>query len=96
MAGNKNSGRTREQRAQALVASELAQPHAARAMERVVELVESGDEQVAIAAAKVILERAYGKPVQPIEGSGSWSASSLQQMLAHLPEALAVLGAGKP
>ncbi len=41
---------------------EFAQSKAPRAFERLVELVESKDQRVAMAASNAVLDRAYGKP----------------------------------
>ena len=41
---------------------ELAQSKAPRAFERLVELMESKDQRVAMAASNAVLDRAYGKP----------------------------------
>jgi hypothetical protein len=49
---------------------ELARIHSVRAMERAVELIESKDENVALKAVNTVLDRAYGKPSQPIDGDG--------------------------
>ena len=38
-----------------------------RAVERLVELVESDDERIALAAAQAVVERLLGKAVQPID-----------------------------
>jgi hypothetical protein len=40
---------------------EIARAHSPRAFERVLELIESKDERVALAAAKEVLDRAWGK-----------------------------------
>jgi hypothetical protein len=40
----------------------LARKNTKKAMERIVELIESDDERVALMAAKEVLDRAYGKP----------------------------------
>src|ERR1700759_5022036 len=40
---------------------EIARAHSPRAFERVLELVESRDERVALAAAKEVLDRAWGE-----------------------------------
>lgn len=42
-----------------------------RAIERVRELLESPDERVAMAAAKEVLDRNLGKPMQPTENKHS-------------------------
>lgn len=47
---------------------ELARDGSARAIGRLVELVESDDPRVAIMAANAVLDRAWGKPTQPICG----------------------------
>jgi hypothetical protein len=45
---------------------ELAKEAAPRAIGRLVELVGNADPRVAISAATAVLERAYGKPTQPL------------------------------
>ena len=57
------SGNPRGRPKVAAEARELARQHGPRALERLVELIESDDERVALMAAKEILDRAYGKPV---------------------------------
>ena len=47
---------------------ELARTAGVRAMGRLIELIESAEERVAAAAANSVLDRAYGKPTQPISG----------------------------
>ena len=42
----------------------LARRHSRRALERLIELIDSEDQRVALAAAKEVLDRAYGKPKQ--------------------------------
>lgn len=49
---------------------ELARAHTTRAIGRLVELMESEDGRVAVAASKELLDRGYGKPSQPLEHSG--------------------------
>jgi hypothetical protein len=48
--------------------TELARDGSPRAIGRLIELVESEDPRAAIAAANAVLDRAYGKPTQPISG----------------------------
>lgn len=45
---------------------DLAREASPRAIGRLIELVDSQDERVAIAAANSVLERGYGKPTQPL------------------------------
>lgn len=47
---------------------ELAREGSVRAIGRLVELIEHEDARVAVAAANSVLDRAYGKPTQPISG----------------------------
>lgn len=47
---------------------ELAREGSTRAMGRLIELVEHEDPRTAIAAANSVLDRAFGKPTQPISG----------------------------
>lgn len=49
---------------------ELAYQHAPSAFRRMLELMKSTDERVALAAAEKVLDRACGKPAQAIEHSG--------------------------
>lgn len=49
---------------------ELARSAAPRAFQRIVDLVDSEDEKVALAASKEVLDRALGKPNQSVEHSG--------------------------
>jgi len=46
----------------------LAREGSTRAMGRLIELVEHGDARVSIAAANSVLDRAFGKPTQPLAG----------------------------
>lgn len=46
---------------------ELAQSHGEEAFRRVLELMRSEDERVALTASQEVLNRAYGKPTQHIE-----------------------------
>jgi hypothetical protein len=48
----------------------LAQKHGKPAIERLVELMASKNERVAVAAAQVILDRGYGKPPQALQIDG--------------------------
>jgi hypothetical protein len=45
---------------------ELAREGSVRAIGRLVQLIESEDGRVAIAAANSVLDRAFGKPTQPL------------------------------
>ena len=46
---------------------DLARIHGAQAIERLVELMHSKNESVAVRAAEALLDRGYGRPVQGIE-----------------------------
>lgn len=52
---------------------ELAQQQGETAFQKVVDLMQSNDERIALAAAREILDRAYGKPEQAhkLEGDGA-------------------------
>jgi len=45
----------------------LARKHAPQAYERIVALLDSDDDRVALAAARELLDRAYGKPKQGVD-----------------------------
>jgi hypothetical protein len=47
----------------------LAQAHGPAAIRRLVQLLGSDNERVAVTAAIVLLDRAYGKPSQPLTGA---------------------------
>lgn len=47
---------------------DLARDGSTRAIGRLLELIENPDARVAIAAANSVLDRAFGKPTQPIAG----------------------------
>jgi hypothetical protein len=46
---------------------DLARAHTPDALKRLVELLQSRNEQTALAAARELLDRGYGKPVQSVE-----------------------------
>lgn len=48
---------------------ELARKHGQTALNRVVSLMQSPDERVSLAAAQEVMNRAYGKATQPVEGT---------------------------
>lgn len=56
----------------AVVASvkELAKANGPRAFERLIELMESEDESISLAACKELLNRSYGKCAEPFVGIG--------------------------
>jgi len=51
--------------------SGLARDHGAQAIERLVALMHSKNESVAVRAAEALLDRGYGRPVQGMELSGA-------------------------
>lgn len=53
---------------------DLAREHAPKAFARVLQLIGSGDERTALAAAQEVLNRAYGKPAQAMTGEGGEGA----------------------
>ena len=46
---------------------ELARENSEHAMRRIIQLVDSPDDRVALAASEAVLNRAWGKPAQAIE-----------------------------
>jgi hypothetical protein len=48
----------------------LAQEHGPTALARLVQLMKSKNERVAVSAAQAILDRAYGKPPQSLQLDG--------------------------
>lgn len=63
-------------------AFEAANP---RAVERLIELLESKNEKVALRAAEIIIERTLGKVSQPIAHSGSVSYSIIDPFAEPRP-----------
>ena len=53
---------------------DLARQHGRAAFERIVGLMHSADERVALTASQEVLNRAYGKPPQPQTGEGGEGA----------------------
>lgn len=57
---------------------ELARQHAPGAFARILELVASEDQRVALNAAQAVLDRAYGKPAQAIVGEDGGAIELVQ------------------
>ena len=49
---------------------DLARQHAPEAIERLVEIMRGDNVRAAATAASLILDRGFGKPVQPVDGNG--------------------------
>jgi hypothetical protein len=49
---------------------ELAREHGPAAITKLVELMEGEDKRLALSAAQALLDRGFGKPMQPLEHSG--------------------------
>ena len=60
-------GRPKESK-EAREAKRLAGQHSARAIERLRELLDGDDPRVSVSAAQALLDRAFGKPAQPVTG----------------------------
>lgn len=71
------------------VVKDLARENAPRAMGRLVELIEHADPRIAAVAANSVLDRAYGKPTQPIAGDNDAPPVGIEQRPSV--EALAML-----
>jgi hypothetical protein len=68
-----------QRRVQARVIKDVAQEmrqHAEAAIEALRDVIERGDEQAVIGAAKVVLSYAYGPPVQMVESKISFEQSA--------------------
>ena len=57
---------------------DLARSHSTRAVERLVELIESENERTAVAACEAILNRGYGRPAQSVSLSGEEDGPPVQ------------------
>lgn len=49
---------------------DLARQHAPEAIERLVKIMRDGEDRAAIAAASILLDRGFGKPVSVLDGDG--------------------------
>jgi hypothetical protein len=58
----------------------LARDHGAKAIERLVALMHSKNESVAVHAAEALLDRGYGRPMQGMELSGKKETPIPQQI----------------
>jgi HEAT repeat protein len=66
---------------------QLCKEKSPEAIKRIISLVKSDDERVALAAAQTLLDRGFGKPMQQIEHSGEISiAERLSATLARLEQ----------
>ena len=65
---------------------DLAQLASPRAIEKVIELMGNEDPRVALAAAQVILDRGYGKPVQSVDARVEQSVSTADAHVHALVE----------
>lgn len=63
---------------------ELARKAAPKAWKRILELVDSGEPKVALAASQEVLNRAYGKPAQAVTGEGG-EGPVLLQVISGVP-----------
>lgn len=55
----------------------IAQQHTAEAVKALVDMLHDGGDAAKVAAARELLDRAYGKPTQPIAGDDSMPAVGL-------------------
>lgn len=53
---------------------ELARAATEQAINRAISLIDSPDENVALKAVNTVLDRAWGKPSQPVDGDGEGGA----------------------
>lgn len=53
----------------------MARRNGVKALEKLVLLIDSEDEKVAIQASSAVLDRGYGKPAQSIEMTGSFETN---------------------
>jgi hypothetical protein len=66
---------------------ELAREHAPKAFERILELMESDDERISMAASQEVLNRAYGKP-GPAEADmqPELKITKIERVIVHPPK----------
>ena len=64
----------------------LARSHCRRAIERLAELMEDGDGRIAVAAAKVLLDRAYGQPTTHLAGEDGGPIKLESAVRIYLPD----------
>lgn len=70
MTSKKRSGGNGTQKRHAPGVREMAQRHALRAVGKLVELVDSDNERVALSAAQTVLDRAHGRVTQATGSRG--------------------------
>lgn len=58
--------------------AELARAHTGTALNALVDVAKNGTDSAKVAAASALLDRAYGRPVQSIEGAGENGEHLLQ------------------
>lgn len=71
MATKKKSAGASRPRARVSGVRERAQRHAAKALKKLVDLVDSKNERVALSAAQTVLDRAHGKVAQAMNLNGT-------------------------
>src|SRR5262245_29567655 len=83
------SGRPRQDKDVTAIARENAE----KAIKRLVRLVDSADERVALAASQAVLDRALGKPKQPIDATPRRPAPDVHSLSDA--ELLAIINEGR-
>ena len=63
---------------------DLARESGPEAIEKLIELMRGDDKRMALQASQALLDRGYGKPLAPIEHSGSVTLTYDQAVLALL------------
>ena len=82
------SGRPKGSTSKPTPFKELAQSHAPAAFERVLGLLQSADENVALKAAQTVLDRAYGRPAQAVAGpSGEGPVEAVMTLITGVRRA---------
>ncbi|HEX7965705.1 MAG TPA: hypothetical protein VF651_08315 [Gammaproteobacteria bacterium] len=66
----KKTGKTTRARAETQGMREIAQQHAVHALKKLVTLIDSKNERVALSAAQTVLDRAHGKVAQAMNLKG--------------------------
>ena len=56
----------------------LARSHGKAALEKIVALMSSADERIALAASQTLLDRGFGKPTQPLSGDDEMPALKVE------------------
>ena len=65
---------------------EMAAKHTKKAVDTLVAMLDSESDKVKVAAAEALLDRAYGKPTQPVAGDDSMPPILINTVIAGMTD----------